>query len=126
MTIKNTLPCTYHSFNPFRADFDHDVPGDHKRLKSVEGRLYCLFYIAISPVNIPLKIARKVFLFANALFMLLAQSTKLQKNYFFHLKNNAICTADRFLSLIFSPINIVAGRVRYVVGLLNPEWAFKS
>ena len=64
--FKLLFPKTYHSFNPFREDFEHKKyaergADDYKSFKSCSGRLVCLIKLAYSPLTIPLKIAKRSF-----------------------------------------------------------------
>ncbi len=121
---------TYHSFNPFRAEFQHQyhqygANSEIKRFRSSKGRIICLVQLVLSPVTIPLKIARKILRLAAAIFIMLGDLINFTSSrYFTNLRENGPNVLDRCGSLLFSPLNIVVGRVRLLLGLIHPEIAF--
>lgn len=119
MEFKEVFPNTYKSFNPFRADFEYDTRG-YKNIKSCDGRLFSLKKLAFSPVSIPLKIAKKVFSLVAVIFLSLAELVHIQDDYFTKMKACAIEIIDRLCSLIFTPLNILVARIRYLLGLIHP------
>lgn len=129
MDFLDHFPNTVRSFNPFREDFRHgsDCPWEYKQGPSCKGRIHCLLMLAVSPASILLKIARKVFRLCQAIFELLAALTRVGKDGFLsRLGNRAIHVVDCMASLICSPLNILVGRMRFLLGLIHPGVVFTS
>lgn len=126
MNFKETFKYTYHSFNPFRAGFEHGAESRYERgqFSSGQGRVYCLKKLGLSLFTVPLKIIRKILRVAEAVFYLLGEIVHPKENYLGCLGGAGIYVADRLASLAFSPLNIVVGRIRYVIGLIHPGVVF--
>ncbi|QLH37054.1 MAG: hypothetical protein HWD61_13695 [Parachlamydiaceae bacterium] len=134
MSFKNTFPSTYHTLNPFTREFghaivEHESGKDITKFKSCDGRSICLLKLILSPVSIPMKLARKIFRLVTAVFQLLAEVFHVKVNdnlqgYFSRLGYSSIRVLDRIGSLVLSPINITVSRIRYILGLIHPGLAF--
>ena len=119
------MHCTYHSFNPFRADFEHAAyRREYSSFTSIQGRIFCLIKLALSPIAIPAIIAKKTFRLAAAIFSMLAEFVHFGNGYFNRLFNSIIHVIDRLASLIFSPLNITVARIRHLLGLVHPGIVF--
>lgn len=129
MSLKNAFACTIRSFNPFTNEFcrsikEHEKPKDLRSFKSLDGRSICFLKLALSPFSIPLKIAKKIFLLVAAIFYFLAEVVHIKEGYFNRVGGRFVHVLDRAGSLVFSPLNIVVARIRFLLGLIHPAVVF--
>lgn len=141
----------YSSLKVFRKDFmdnsfnKFENQNELGQFNSIKGRRYIFYKLLVSTGNIPLKIAKKILRVASAIFNLMSELIHVGPGYFKRLHNTTpvsyyltqdqekilrkqqpiVHLIDESLSLLGSPLFLVVGRVRLVLGLIHPGIVFR-